>query len=106
LSYIIIICTTSNIDNAKNIANHLVSNKLAACVNIIPQIVSIYEWNNQIQQDSECILFIKTHNSLFDKVKEEIIDLHPYELPEIISITIDRGHTEYLDWLKKCILVQ
>ena len=101
MSYCVIISTAPHIDTAKQIAQELVRSKLAACVNLIPQVISVYCWNNQIQEDSEVLLKIKTKKVLFEKVKESIISLHPYELPEIISIPIENGLDGYLNWINE-----
>jgi periplasmic divalent cation tolerance protein len=97
----LILTTTSNIDEAKNIAHRLVQNKLAACTNIIPKIVSIYNWKDEICEDEEFLLVIKTKKVLFDAVKTAILNLHSYELPEIIMLSIENGYEKYLGWIEK-----
>ncbi len=98
-NYIIILCNTNSKDSAETIATYLIKESLAACVNIIPKITSIYKWQNKIENDEEYLMLIKTKKELFDKVKEKIQILHPYEVPEIISIDISNGNSEYLKWL-------
>ena len=98
---IIIISNTNSIENAKLIANTLVDKKLAACVNIIPKIISVYRWQNKIENDDEITLLIKTKKELFTAVQFEIEKLHPYDIPEIISIKIEDGNNDYLDWLNQ-----
>lgn len=100
MDYIIILCTINSIENAETIANNLVQDRLAACINIIPQIQSVYFWNGKIQNDEEFLLLIKTKKNLFNSVKEKIEKLHPYEIPEIISIDIADGNKNYFDWIK------
>ena len=97
---IIILSNTNSLDSAETIGNFLVKEKLAACVNIIPKIKSIYSWENKIVKDEEYLMLIKTKQSLFEQVKEKITLLHPYEVPEIISIVINNGNNNYLEWIK------
>lgn len=101
MEYIVIFCTTNNKENAELIGHSLVQEKLAACTNIIPKMTSIYSWNNQIVKDEELLLVIKTKKELFDDVKNKILSLHSYDVPEIISIDIKEGSKPYLDWIKE-----
>lgn len=100
MEFIIILSTINDFLKAKEISHKLVEEKLAACINIIPQITSIYHWQNEITQDSEFLMLIKTTKTNFDKVKQKITELHPYEVPEIISLKLDDGSAPYLDWIK------
>ena len=99
LKHIVIYCTVPSKDVGKNIANHLVKNDLAACVNIVPGITSIYFWEGKECEDEELLLIIKSKDSLFDKIKESILSIHPYDVPEIISLQIKDGNNPYLDWI-------
>lgn len=101
MEYIVIFCTTNNKENAELIGHSLVQEKLAACTNIIPKMISIYSWNNQIVKDEELLLVIKTKKELFDDVKNKILSLHSYDVPEIISIDIKEGSKPYLDWINE-----
>lgn len=94
--------TTSDKKEARKIGRTLVEENLAACVNIIDGMNSIYKWEGEIQEDAECILIVKTHYSRVRKVTRMIKEMHSYEVPCVISLTIteDEGNEDYLDWLE------
>ena len=87
--------------SVKDIAEILVNEKLAACVNIIPEVQSVFRWENKVDNAPENILIIKTTLNLYDILESRIKELHPYELPEIIAVPIERGLTEYLNWVSE-----
>lgn len=97
--FIMIMVTVGKEEEATEIARLLVENKLAACVNILPGIRSIYRWQGEICDDSELICIIKTRNALLPQVMEAVKNIHSYEVPEIISLRIDEGSDDYLKWL-------
>jgi len=99
----IIFCTCPNKDTAKKIAHLLVSNHLAACVNILPGITSVYSWEEQIESVQEHLLFIKSNKNNYQSIEKMLFKHHPYEIPEIIAVPIERGLTEYLDWIDSCL---
>lgn len=96
---IIVLCTTNNQDSAKSIAKSLVEENLCACVNIIPNICSIYRWEDKIETDEEYLMLIKTGKHLIDKIKNRIIELHSYDVPEVVVLDISDGSKDYLDWI-------
>ena len=96
---ILILTTASTNTEADQIANKLVQEKIAACVNIIPNIKSIYRWKDKISTDSEFLLIIKTMKSVENKVIQCIKKRHSYDTPEIISFPITGGDKRYLDWM-------
>ncbi len=97
----VIYCTVPNEFNANLIATTLVEDNLAACVNIIPAITSIYKWEDITQNDSELLLMIKTQEEKFKQVEEKIKELHENTLPEIIAVPIVQGSEEYQNWIVK-----
>jgi periplasmic divalent cation tolerance protein len=101
-NHLIIFCTCPNKDTAEKIARLLVETNMAACVNILPGISSIYSWKGQIESAQEHLLLIKAHKDYYQSIETTIRDLHPYELPEIIAVPIDCGLPEYLHWIDSC----
>ena len=100
---LIVLCTVPDRNTAEEIAHILIADKLAACVNIIPGVTSVYRWENRIEQAEELILVIKTGSRTFPALQEKIADLHPYELPEIIAVPIHDGLPAYLNWLTQSL---
>lgn len=95
----VIYCTVPNEFNANLIASTLVEDNLAACVNIIPSVTSVYKWEGITQTDSELLLIIKTQEDKFEAVEEKIKTLHENTLPEIIALPIVKGSDEYQNWI-------
>ena len=98
---ILVLSTFPETESVKSVAETLVNEKLAACVNVIPGVQSIFRWQDKIDNANENILIIKTKDSLYDELEVRIKELHPYELPEIISVPIDKGLNKYLDWISE-----
>ena len=98
-SYIQITTTTETKEEAEKIAQYLVVEKLAACVQIAGPITSIYRWKGKVENTQEWLCLIKTREELYDKVETAIKKLHSYETPEIIAVPIIKGSKEYLNWL-------
>ena len=100
----IVLTTAGSEEEAAKIARTLVERRLAACVNIIPQITSIYRWKENIEEAGEWLLIVKTTAANFERVRDAISDLHSYELPECICIRIEDGSPEYLQWIADSVL--
>ncbi|CAI0447955.1 unnamed protein product [Linum tenue] len=97
---IVVYVTVPNRDAGKKLAHSIVKERLAACVNIVPGIESVYEWKGEIQADSEELLIIKTRQSLLEALTEHVKANHEYDTPEVISLPITGGSIPYLEWLK------
>ena len=99
----LILCTCPDKNTAKQLAHLLVSKKLAACVNILPGITSVYSWEGKIESEQEHLLMIKSSKASYSSIEMTLFKHHPYELPEIIALPIERGLPEYLDWISTCL---
>jgi periplasmic divalent cation tolerance protein len=95
----IVLVTIDKIEKAKEIAKALLENRLIACCNIIPNVTSLYTWNGDVVEDSECLMIIKTLRHHLEDVEELITEMHSYEVPEIISYHMGCSSKSYLDWL-------
>ena len=93
-------CTCPDAAGAERLARTLVEERLAACVNRLPGVASTYRWQGQVTTDHEELLLIKTTAGRFDALKSRLLALHPYELPELIAVPVERGHAAYLDWVR------
>ena len=101
--YQLVLCTCPSINHAENIAEHLVKEKLAACVNILPSITSVYSWQNTLVRETEVQLFIKSKVEYFDLLNDKIKQLHPYDTPEVIALNIQQGDHQYLNWITESL---
>ena len=100
VEHLLVLTTCSGTITAKQIAQDLVANDVAACVNIIPGLTSYFKWSHKVESDVELLLLIKTTSEHFPAVQKRIKSLHPYELPEIIAVSIKDGLEEYLRWIE------
>jgi periplasmic divalent cation tolerance protein len=95
----VIFATTGSEESALTIARALVSERLAACVNIVGPVRSIYRWRDAVEDDREYLLVIKTRATLYMKVEARVRELHTYEVPEVLAVVADRGSPPYVKWL-------
>ncbi len=96
-------CTVPDQKTGEKIAEALVQERLAACVNVVPGHISFYRWQGKVEKAAECLLIIKTTATRFDSLKDRIKAMHSYDLPEIIAVPICRGDDMYLAWLTESV---
>ena len=99
VSALICFCTCPDTETAERIATSLVDERLAACVNIMPGVRSVYRWQDQVERDDEVLLLVKTMPDQFERLQVRLLELHPYELPEVLAVETDHAHPDYLDWV-------
>ena len=97
------IVTTSSKQEAEEIAQHLLRERLIACANIIGPVSSLFHWSGKIEKAEEYLIFMKSRKDLFEKVAETVKALHSYEVPEILALPIVKGSKAYIDWLESCL---
>ncbi|MCS7058516.1 MAG: divalent-cation tolerance protein CutA [Meiothermus sp.] len=98
--YLIVLCTVPSGETGLSIARTLVHEGLAACVNLLPGLTSVYRWEGQVEENPEQLLLIKTKEEAYPALEQRIQELHPYQVPEVVAIRVERGLPAYLDWLK------
>jgi len=96
---ILVISTLPDRDHAEKMAHFLIEQQLAACVNILPSVTSVYRWQGKVESADETILLIKTTMARYPDLEAAIKDQHPYELPEIIAVPVSSGLSAYLEWV-------
>ena len=98
-AYLVVLITTSSYEEARKIANTLVSQRKAACGNIVPRVNSLFRWKGKIENVEESLLVVKTRAKLFPDVVSTVKGIHSYEVPEIIALPIVEGNPDYLRWI-------
>jgi periplasmic divalent cation tolerance protein len=96
---LLIFCTVASDNDARHIAQALLSKKLAACCTFMPAVTSLYHWQGRVEESQETLLLIKTTQKKYNQLEKEIQMLHTYEVPEIIAVNIEEASPAYVDWL-------
>jgi periplasmic divalent cation tolerance protein len=97
--HVIVYITASNAQEANDIAEALLKERLAACANVVESVKSIYWWKGNLERDDESLIILKTTEGKFDVLAERVKELHSYENPEIVAVPILKGSSDYLDWI-------
>jgi periplasmic divalent cation tolerance protein len=95
----LVLSTVASAEDGERLARALVERRVAACVNVVPGVTSFYRWEGGVQRDEERLLVIKTRTDRFEALRSALVDLHPYEVPEVIALPISGAHGPYLAWL-------
>jgi len=103
LRAIIIFCTTPSPEVSEKIAAGLIDRQLAACCNILPEVRSVYRWQGQVESAGEQLLLIKSTEENFKAIEDFILNVHPYDVPEIISVPVTEGNRDYLMWINESV---
>jgi periplasmic divalent cation tolerance protein len=101
--YVVVLVTAPSKDVGRDVARALLEQKLAACVNVVPSIASLYTWEGELCSDEEVLLVIKSTGAAFDELVAAVRDVHPYDVPEIIALPIVAGSQDYLDWIGEAV---
>jgi periplasmic divalent cation tolerance protein len=99
----LVLTTCGSPEEARRIAQELVERRLAACVNIVPQIESVYRWKGEVETAPEWLLVIKTTADAFERLRDAIGKLHSYDVPECIAIVVEDGNAAYLEWIANSV---
>ncbi len=99
---LLIYCNCPDRECAERIANHLVDQHLAACVTVTSPVISVYQWQGKLETAEESMLLIKSSRAAYSALEQELVTIHPYELPEIVAVSVEHGLPGYLQWVEQC----
>ncbi len=103
VSHVVVLVTVDKKDEALKISEAVVKEGLAACCNVVEGVSSIFTWEGDLDKAAECLMIIKTRADLFEKLKQKVEQLHPYDVPEIIAMPVVAGNKAYLEWIDKVV---
>ena len=96
---LLVMCTCPDLPTAEKLAEGTVENGFAACVNILPEIRSIYRWQDELQMDDEVLMLVKTSREAYPQLERWLLDNHPYDMPEVLALPVETGAANYLAWV-------
>ncbi len=96
---LVVLVTTPTPERAAEIARALVEERLAACGNVVPGLRSVYRWEGKVHDDAEALLVLKTTRARFEALRDRVLALHPYAVPEVIAVPVEAGSAAYLAWI-------
>jgi len=96
---LVVLTTVARVEDAEYIAREMVERRLAACVNILPPVTSVYRWQGEVTREAEHLLLMKTRKDRFEALRARLVEIHPYETPEVVALPVAAGHLPYLQWI-------
>ena len=96
---LVVLTTVARVEDAEYIAREMVERRLAACVNILPPVTSVYRWQGEVTREPEHLLLMKTRKDRFEALCARLVEIHPYETPEVVALPVAAGHAPYLQWI-------
>lgn len=100
---LVVLVTVPSVEAGQSIARALVAEHLAACVNVVPGIRSIFFWEGRLQEEPEALLVVKTRRECYDALQRRVIELHPYSVPEVLALPVEAGSPTYLAWVEETV---
>ncbi|MFQ5827839.1 MAG: divalent-cation tolerance protein CutA [Candidatus Methylomirabilia bacterium] len=100
---LVVLVTTPSVEEGQKVARAVVAEHLAACVNVVPRVQSVFFWEGQVQEEAETLLVIKTNCQRYEALERRILDLHGYSVPEVLAVRVDRGSPAYLAWIDETV---
>lgn len=101
--HVVVLTTAPDVGTAERLASDLVEARLAACVNVVGGVTSIYRWKGALTRDGEVFLVIKTRAERVDALRDRLVESHPYEVPEVLVLPVSSGHAPYLAWIDESV---
>ena len=96
---LVVLTTVARVEDAEYIAREMVERRLAACVNILPPVTSVYRWQGEVTREAEHLLLMKTRKDRFEALRARLVEIHPYDTPEVVALPVAAGHLPYLQWI-------
>lgn len=106
MSALVVLVTTPSTDAALSLGRALVDERLAACVNVVPGITSIFAWEGKREEAAEALLVIKTESRRYAALEQRVLELHPYSVPEVLALTVEAGSPAYVQWVRDSVTVE
>jgi periplasmic divalent cation tolerance protein len=98
-----VVLVTAPVEAAKSLASRLVEERLAACVNLVPGVQSVYRWKGQVADEAETLLVVKTTDALLGALRRRVVELHPYAVPEVVALEVVDVHPAYAQWVEESV---